>query len=406
MKKLLIIEDDQVVANIYRHKFAVEGYQVDVALDGLAGLEKVRHFRPDVVILDLLLPGVSGVEVLKQLRAETEYAKLPVVVFSNTYLSSIMQEAWKAGATQCLSKANCSPRQLIDGVRNALFPNDAPATLFAPPTAAAGAIVSSPLTAKSPAAETHPETRDRDAAFQADLRNSFITSFPATLATLRSLLRELNQAGDETARLKPLGELYRRIHALTGNAGIAGVPHVARLSDALEALLKELCETPRNINASTLRTVALAVDGLAPLGEQSVPPNQPQTSAPRVLVVGHETLSRRALVYALEKAKLDSVNIDDSIAAYELLVGNSFDLIFLDVDLPGLNGFELSARLRALPAHQATPVVLVTSLSDFENHANASQNGGNDFIGKPFLFMEVVVKALAHVLRGPLPAVQ
>ncbi|MDI9372700.1 MAG: response regulator [Verrucomicrobiota bacterium] len=406
MKKLLIIEDDQVVANIYRHKFAVEGYQVDVALDGLAGLEKVRLFRPDVVILDLLLPGVSGVEVLKQLRAETEYAKLPVVVFSNTYLSSIMQEAWKAGATLCLSKANCSPRQLIDGVRNALFPNDASATLFAPPTAAAGAIVSSPLTAESPAAETHPETRDRDAAFQADLRNSFITSFPATLATLRSLLRELNQAGDETARLKPLGELYRRIHALTGNAGIAGVPHVARLSDALEALLKELCETPRNINASTLRTVALAVDGLAPLGEQSVPPNQPQTSAPRVLVVGHETLSRRALVYALEKAKLDSVNIDDSIAAYELLVGNSFDLIFLDVDLPGLNGFELSARLRALPAHQATPVVLVTSLSDFENHANASQNGGNDFIGKPFLFIEVVVKALAHVLRGPLFAVQ
>jgi two-component system response regulator MprA/two-component system response regulator PrrA len=56
MQKILIVEDNELVANIYRNKFSVEGYQVEIALDGLVGLEQVRNFRPDVVILDLMLP--------------------------------------------------------------------------------------------------------------------------------------------------------------------------------------------------------------------------------------------------------------------------------------------------------------------------------------------------------------
>jgi len=221
---------------------------------------------------------------------------------------------------------------------------------------------------------------------------------------LRTLLQGLIRAGDEAARLKPLNELYRRIHALTGNAGIAGVPQVARMSDALEALLKELYEKPRNINASTLRTVALAIDFLGMLFEQGAA-LQRQQAAPRdVLVVDDEAISRRALVYALEKAKLKSASVEDPAVAYDMLAENEFDLIFLDIDMPGMSGFELCTKLRMLPAHKTTPVVFVTSLSDFESRANSTVSGGNDFIGKPFLFMEVAVKALVYVLRGRLQA--
>ena len=76
----------------------------------------------------------------------------------------------------------------------------------------------------------------------------------------------------------------------------------------------------------------------------------------------------------------------------------------LDVDLPGMNGFELCAKLRQLPAHKKTPVVFVTSQSDFESRANSTMSGGNDFIGKPFRFIELAVKALIYVLKGRLPA--
>src|ERR1017187_4336023 len=117
MKKILIIEDNQIVANVYRNKFAVENYQTEVALDGETGLKTMRTFQPDIIILDLMLPKMSGVDVIKQIRAEADFAKLPIIVFSNTYLTNLIQEAWKAGANKCLSKASCSPKEVLDLVR-------------------------------------------------------------------------------------------------------------------------------------------------------------------------------------------------------------------------------------------------------------------------------------------------
>jgi DNA-binding response OmpR family regulator len=70
--------------------------------------------------------------------------------------------------------------------------------------------------------------------------------------------------------------------------------------------------------------------------------------------------------------------------------------------MPGMNGFELCTRLRALPTYKKTPVVFVTSLNDFESRANSTMSGGNDFIAKPFLFMELAVKSLLYVLRAQL----
>ena len=108
------------------------------------------------------------------------------------------------------------------------------------------------------------------------------------------------------------------------------------------------------------------------------------------------------MTYALEKAKLKSVSVEDPNAAYELLLDKKFDLVFLDVDMPGMNGFELCTKLRALPIYKTVPVVFVTSLTDFESRANSMMSGGNDFIAKPFLFIELAVKALIYVLRGKL----
>src|ERR1043166_5435656 len=125
MKKILIIEDDQIVANIYRNKFSVEGYLVEIAADGATGLERLQKFQPDAVILDLMLPGMTGVEVMKKVRAQPAFQQVPIIVFSNTYLTNMVQEAWKAGATKCLSKANCSPKQLIAVVRNSISRNGA-----------------------------------------------------------------------------------------------------------------------------------------------------------------------------------------------------------------------------------------------------------------------------------------
>ncbi|MCL4788257.1 MAG: response regulator, partial [Verrucomicrobia bacterium] len=315
------------------------------------------------------------------------------------HLDSLVQEAWKAGATKCLSKANCTPRQVIEVIRSLIGGNEVNESLptTTPParsTAASPRPAVSALTVKA-------STADADEAFQAELRKSFIEGLPAILSALRSLLKGMVKAENETERLKEVAELHRRIRALTGNAGIAGMLPIAHMSDALEALLKELQEKPKNLNASTIRTVATAVDFLGVLFDHA---GQAQRDLPpaKILVVDDEAISRRAITHALEKAKLPSMNVEDPQVAYKLLTEQPFDLVFLDVDMPGMNGFELCTKLRALPAHKKTPVVFVTSLNDLENRASSMMSGGNDFIGKPFLFIELAVKALVYVLRGKL----
>jgi sigma-B regulation protein RsbU (phosphoserine phosphatase) len=120
--------------------------------------------------------------------------------------------------------------------------------------------------------------------------------------------------------------------------------------------------------------------------------------------VDDEAISRRAVTFALEKARLKSVSVEDPNQAFKMITENRFDLVFLDVDMPGMNGFELCAKLRALPAYKQTPVIFVTSLNDFESRANSTMSGGNDFIAKPFLFIELAVKALVHVLKSRVDA--
>src|SRR5687768_2790554 len=114
MKRIIVVEDNQIVASVYRTKLQAEGFQVEVASDGVAGLEMIMRLKPDLVLLDIVLPKMSGVEILERIRAREEFRTLPVIVFSSSYISD---EAWQAGATQVLNKASSSPKQVVEEVR-------------------------------------------------------------------------------------------------------------------------------------------------------------------------------------------------------------------------------------------------------------------------------------------------
>jgi DNA-binding response OmpR family regulator len=391
MKKVLIIEDDQVAANVYRHKLVTDGYQAEITLNGEDGLKVMRTLQPDAILLDLILPGISGVDVIKQVRSEPDFSKLPIIVITNTYLTNMIQEAWKAGATKCFSKANCSPNEVLNVVRQIIGDGG---TLPQTPSPAAPTL--------TPASQPAALTGKSDTELQANLRKSFIDGLPASLASLRTGLQGLIRADNEMTRLKHIHELYRRIHVISGNAGIVGLVQIAQMSGALEALLKELYEKPKNINSSTLRTVAAAVDFIGFLFEHSTVADKQEISPVSILIVDDEAISRRAIAYALEKAQLNSVSIEDPHVALKLLMENNFDLVLLDVDMPGMTGYELCTKLRNLPHHKNTPVVFVTILGDFDSRTSSMMAGGNDFIAKPFLFIELTVKALIHILRGKL----
>src|SRR5438093_4150854 len=300
MKKMLIVEDDQIVGSIYRHKFQVEGFQVELALDGDAGLKAVEGFKPDVVILDLMLPKLNGGEVLKRLRAKPETKSLPVIVLTNAYMSSLVQEAWKAGANHCMIKASCTLKQLVELLNNAIS-GGAPQPASVPPANAPTNAAPAPRPTQ---AAVRPVVAEDDTAFQTELRQTFLSGAPEGISELRSILQAFVKSEGDTARLPRLFTLYRKVHSLTSNSAVAGLTSVAKMASALEALLKELYEKPKNINASTMRTVAHTIDFLAILLEQSSAKDPDNFPPPNIMVVDDEAISRRAVIYALEKASL------------------------------------------------------------------------------------------------------
>ena len=389
MKKMLIIEDDQIVGAIYRHKCQAEGFQVELAGDGEAGWSAIQSFHPDVVILDLMLPKLNGVEILNRVRGSAKFKDLPVIVLSNAYLNTLVQDAWKAGANHCLIKANCSPKQLIEIVRK---------TLGTSGTDLHHLKSAQPATA-TPSSPAQPAEPGHDTQFVAEVRQTLLVQGMDTIAQLRGLLQSFVKTEGDTARLPNLFSLYRRVHTLDSNAAVAGLSALSKMASALAALIKELYEKPKNINPSTLRTLATSIDFLGILFEQGAQLQLDANAPPNILVVDDEVISRRAVILALEKAQLKCVSVDTPETALKLLAQDCFDLIFLDVDMPEMSGFDLCTRLRSLPLNRETPVVFVTSLTDFESRARSTLSGGNDLIAKPFLFIELAVKALTFILR-------
>jgi CheY-like chemotaxis protein len=120
MKRILIVDDNAMLANLYRGTLAAAGFAVDVANDGEAGLAAARKTPPDLVLLDMMMPRMNGIDVLTALRGDPLFSGLPVIVFSNSYTPERMTQLWNAGATQILVKASTTPNVILEAVRTAL----------------------------------------------------------------------------------------------------------------------------------------------------------------------------------------------------------------------------------------------------------------------------------------------
>ena len=92
-RNILIVEDDPIIADLYQRKFVAEHFSVELAGDGGVAMDSLRARWPDIVLLDLQLPQINGIEVLKFVRATPELKTLPVIVFTNAYLGNLVQSA-------------------------------------------------------------------------------------------------------------------------------------------------------------------------------------------------------------------------------------------------------------------------------------------------------------------------
>src|SRR5690349_4938499 len=116
-KKVLIVEDDPVMAHVCHRLLGKHDFETEIAVDGAKGLERLGEFRPDVVLLDMMMPKVNGVEFLKGVRSQEPFKDLPVIVLTNAAVPMLIEQATKAGATRILDKSKFNPVAVIELLR-------------------------------------------------------------------------------------------------------------------------------------------------------------------------------------------------------------------------------------------------------------------------------------------------
>jgi len=120
MIKIAIIEDDQAISQMYRFKFEAEGYEVETADNGRLGLELVQKMKPDIILLDLMMPEMTGDEMLEHLRAAPWGKKVKVIILTNMGEQEIPGKVKELGVSGVIMKADMTPRQVADVVKKNL----------------------------------------------------------------------------------------------------------------------------------------------------------------------------------------------------------------------------------------------------------------------------------------------
>ncbi|MDP3995741.1 MAG: response regulator [bacterium] len=117
---ILVVEDDKFLRELISKKLINEGYNISQAVDGEEGLKKIKEEKPDLVLLDLILPGIDGFEVLARAKEEPEVIKIPVIILSNLGQKEDVEKGINLGAVDYLVKAHFTPGEIIEKIKKIL----------------------------------------------------------------------------------------------------------------------------------------------------------------------------------------------------------------------------------------------------------------------------------------------
>jgi two-component system, chemotaxis family, chemotaxis protein CheY len=235
MKSILLIDDDQFVTTLYKTKLQSEGFTVDAAHSGKEALEKLGQNRPDAIVLDLNMPGISGVELLKAIRDVPLWRHIPVIVFSSGYIRALVEEASKLGVYKFFAKAQCPPKMLISEIKELLSREPTIASFLA----ADAAAIPENLTADDLPALLMVFTSSEEPA------------------TLHSVLLKIYKAS------RP--HVARALEATNGTVQ-------GQLGRVLEKLIEDLYAHPEHVTESTKYSLAAGLQKLIRIEEKDSKP--------------------------------------------------------------------------------------------------------------------------------------
>ncbi len=202
--------------------------------------------------------------------------------------------------------------------------------------------------------------------------------------------------------LSLLNELYCHVYSLSERAQATGYLALHRLCASFSELTHRLYEIPDLLEPSTLRTLHQTIEFLGSLVRDGSYLLARDPAKAVIYAVDDDHGNCDAIRMAMETAFIRTVCVQEPAIALGELAGQSYDLIILDVSLPGMDGFELCEHIRELPLHTHTPVVFLTGYATVENRTQAADCGASDFIAKPFNLHELSVKAMTLILKNQL----
>jgi len=116
-KKILLIEDEEIMIDLLQRKITQEGYEIRVARNGEEGLAAMKEKKPDLVLLDIIMPKMEGFEVMEHMQADKDLKKIPVIVISNSGQPVEIDRAQKMGARDWLIKTEFDPQEVIEKIK-------------------------------------------------------------------------------------------------------------------------------------------------------------------------------------------------------------------------------------------------------------------------------------------------
>jgi DNA-binding response OmpR family regulator len=369
VKTILFVEDNPLVLASYSPWLERQGYNVESAGDGETAIEKFAQLKPDLVILDLMLPKMNGAEVLSFIRSHAELKDTPVLILSNAYLDEQVAKMTMS-ANKRLLKTQCTPAALIQDVRE--------------------------LLGSQPSA--NGESQNNEDSLK-ETRAGLLKDAPAEIAKIREHCRAYVRAGGAPAGAEHVNHLYQGVRFLCARSGLGDYSKIAHLASAIEAMLFEIIFKNAAPAASGLQTIAQAVDCLGHLFQDDQFQSAGAVFKARVLVVDDDAVCNHVTVSAMKRAKIDAVSTQDPVVALDMAQAERYDMVLLDVHMSVLTGFEVCEKLRLLSGYQKTPVIFVTASNELQTRAQAVLSGGSDLIAKPIAPLELALKTIMHLIE-------
>lgn len=367
-KPVLLVIDDKLLQRLYQEKIEEAGFVVITARELGKAARLIAEKSPQLVLMDVVFQEGDPREFLKALRDDPANALLPVFILPSQ-LAQTTDKVLKSGATRTISPGTDPIPSILDVVR----------TTFG-----------KPAQGKTTTSSAKSENFWPEAVF-ANAMDS--------INRMRHCLPGVTAVPPE---LPALHELWNLAHAFAQKVALLPYKPFSQLAASLDLLLFDLNDTPEQMNPSTVRTVGQALDFLATISSPKSLERLGDAMDCPLLVVDDEEGARQFITSALQLAGLKNECAESPERAIEKLTNTKMNLLFLDVGLPGMNGFELCTKVRTLKNYKNTPIVFLTGMATFQNKAKATLSGGNDFVGKPFNLPELGVKALLWLCRGRL----